>query len=208
MESVSLLRILSFTCPAELEPDAGIFYCQSAFSLQVRTLVNKNLLLENTRVALRPVEAGDSDFLCRVYASTREREMALVAWTAEQKTGFLLMQFNAQREHYLKYYPKAEYFVVERDGIAIGRLIVDRSKDPLFLADIAILPEYRNAGVGTAIIRDLMNEAASRNWSMSLYVEIFNPVIELYTRLGFVKVADEAAYHQLSWHQVTQNSYA
>lgn len=148
---------------------------------------------------LRTVTADDTDFLYSVYASTRSDEMALVDWTDEQKEAFVWMQFNAQRQHYATYYPGAEYDIIQRDGLPVGRLIVDRSKDPLLLMDIVLLPEYRNAGIGTTLIKGLMVEAAGKNWSVSLHVEIFNPAMKLYDRLGFVKLAEEGIYYEMSW---------
>ena len=148
---------------------------------------------------LRTVTADDTDLLYSVYASTRSDELALVDWTDEQKGAFVRMQFNAQGQHYGTYYPRAEYDMIQCDGLPVGRLIVDRSKDPLLLMDIALLPEYRNAGIGTTLIKGLMAEAAGKNWSVSLHVEIFNPAMKLYDRLGFVKVAEEGIYHEMSW---------
>ena len=163
------------------------------------SLLNADLPVKDSQLVLRPSEAGDEGFLYRVYASTRSDEMALLDWTAEQKTAFLNMQFNAQRGHYRTHFPNAEYQIIQRQGLPIGRLIVDRSKDPLLLMDITLLPEYRNAGIGRIIIHDLLAEAAGRNWSVCLHVEAFNPAMRLYERLGFVKTAEQGIYHELRW---------
>ncbi len=129
--------------------------------------------------------------------------MALVNWTAEQKEAFLWMQFNAQTEHYRLHYPLAEYQVIEQDGNSIGRLIMERSKNQLLIMDIALLPEYRHAGIGTALIQDLMDEAAQSCLPLVLRVEFFNPVIRLYTRLGFVKTREvNSVYHEMVWTPV------
>ncbi len=104
-------------------------------------------------ISLLAASEQDDAFLFQVYASTRADEMALVNWTAEQKTAFLQMQFNAQRQHYRTYYPAATYQVIAREDVPIGRLIVNRSPDEILLMDIALLPEQRNAGIGTALIR-------------------------------------------------------
>jgi GNAT superfamily N-acetyltransferase len=149
---------------------------------------------------LRTATPEDNIFYFRVYASTRTDEMALVNWTAEQKEAFLLMQFNAQTEHYRIHYPLAEYQIIQRDGDPIGRLIVERTKDQLLIMDIVLLPEYRNSGVGTGIIKDLMAEAARSGVPLVLRVEFFNPVIRLYTRLGFVKTREvNSVYHEMVW---------
>lgn len=151
---------------------------------------------------LRNAEPKDLDFLYRVYASTRAEEMAVVDWTADQKEAFIRMQFNAQREHYQAHYPKAYNQIIQYDGVSIGRLIVERSQDPLLLIDIALLPEYRHAGIGTAMIKDLMDEAARLNWSITLHVEVFNPAMRLYERLGFAKVAEQGIYYEMKWQPI------
>jgi hypothetical protein len=50
--------------------------------------------------ALRPETEADTDFLMRLYASTREEELAQAPWSAEQKQEFVAGQFRAQRHHY------------------------------------------------------------------------------------------------------------
>ncbi|MGB5965039.1 MAG: GNAT family N-acetyltransferase [Sulfurimonadaceae bacterium] len=52
----------------------------------------------------------------------------------------------------------------------------------------AVLPEYRNQGLGTMIMEQLMKEVAKIYPQMSLSVRKNNPVIHLYERLGFTKV--------------------
>ncbi len=155
------------------------------------------------KTTLRPATPEDNLFYYRVYASTRTDEMALVNWTAEQKDSFLWMQFNAQREHYRLHYPLAEYQVILQEGKSIGRLITERSKNQLLIMDIALLPPYRHAGIGTALIQDLMAEAAQSCLPLVLRVEFFNPVIRLYTRLGFVKTREvNSVYHEMVWTAV------
>lgn len=170
-------------------------------------LLNTDFLIANMHVTLRPVRAGDEDFLYRVYASTRMDEMAQVDWSAEQKEAFLHMQFQAQTTHYRAYYPHAEHQIIQRENSTpIGRLIVDRSNDSMLLIDIALLPEYRNIGIGTTIIQDLMAEAAHTHRPIILHVEIFNPAMTLYDRLGFIKTAEQGIYHEMIWKP--DNSYA
>lgn len=161
------------------------------------TLIGANLV---GSIVLRNILSQDDAFLFQVYASTRAEEMALVPWTAEQKNAFLQMQFNAQRTHYQKYYPGAEYQIIQLGDISIGRLIVDWSKNPVLLIDIALLPEYRKNGIGTSILKEVMAEAAKRHWAMILHVEVFNPALKLYERLGFVKTSEQGIYYEMTWN--------
>lgn len=168
-------------------------------------MLNTNFLVDNIHLTLRPVELGDDEFVYRVYASTRADEMALVNWTPEQQEAFLRMQVNAQREHYKIHYPNAEYHIIQREDIPVGRLMTERSKDDILVMDIALLPEYRNAGIGTAILTGLINEAGRENLSVVLRVEFFNPAIGLYTRLGFVKTREISVYHEMIWKPGNQS---
>jgi ribosomal protein S18 acetylase RimI-like enzyme len=150
--------------------------------------------------SLRPSQAEDVDFLLNVYAHTRTEEMELVNWTDEQKASFLKMQFDAQTSHYLAHYPFAEYYIIQWEERAIGRLILEPTSESLLIMDIALLPEFRNQGIGSTIIRDLMNKARQDNVPLVLRVEFFNPAIRLYTRLGFVKVREvNSVYQEMAW---------
>ena len=163
-------------------------------------------MIADLGVSLRPVQPGDEEFLYQVYASTRADEMALVDWTAEQKEAFLRMQIGAQTEHYKIHYPNAKYQILEGAGVPIGRLIVERSKEFILIIDIALLPEYRKAGIGTAVIRDLMDEATRVSLPIVLRVEFFNPAIKLYSRLGFLKTREMGVYHEMVWRPSANNS--
>src|SRR5712664_2086303 len=105
--------------------------------------------------SLRPVSLDDQAFLFQVYASTRLEEVALVPWNDEQKQAFLQMQFNAQTQSYQREFPGAEYLVILHDGVPAGRLTIERSDKAILLIDIALLPAYRNFGIGSGLIQDL-----------------------------------------------------
>jgi ribosomal protein S18 acetylase RimI-like enzyme len=109
------------------------------------------------------------------------------------------MQFKAQRQYYLQEYPSAEYHIIQRDGVDIGRRIVNRAGGEILLMDIALLPEYRNGGIGTALIRDLMAEAEQTDRPLRLHVEFFNRALRLYERLGFSKIGDVSVYFEMEW---------
>lgn len=161
-----------------------------------------DFMVDDVHLTLRPVEVGDEEFVYQVYASTREAEMALVDWTAEQKAAFLRMQVNAQTDHYQKYFLNAQYQVIQRESVPAGRLITQQSKDSILIVDIALLPEYRGAGIGTAVMQNLMRYAAQINLPIILRVEFFNPALNLYARLGFVKTGEMSIYHEMTWTPV------
>ena len=123
-----------------------------------------------------------------LYASTREQELAQTNWSDEQKAMFCRMQFNAQTADYRTNYPDASFQVIERDGVAAGRLLVRRSDAAVHVIDIALLPEHRGAGIGTKLLKELQDEARGADKKLSIHVEQFNPARRLYDRLGFRRV--------------------
>jgi hypothetical protein len=71
---------------------------------------------EGVAFARRPQGPLDEAFLYRLYAGTREEEMALWNASAEQREAFLRFQFDAQRAHYVRHFPDARHDVVTIDG--------------------------------------------------------------------------------------------
>jgi ribosomal protein S18 acetylase RimI-like enzyme len=151
-------------------------------------------------ITLRPVTPEDMDFLYEVYASTRQEEMALVAdWSEAQKTAFLQMQFNAQSTDYSKNYPEAQFQIILRDGAPIGRLYVDWRTKEIHILDISLLPEYRNQGIGSGLLKEILNEGVQAGRRVTIHVEMFNPALRLYARLGFHRIADQGVYYLMEW---------
>lgn len=148
-------------------------------------------------LAFRPIEADDLPFLARVYASTRWQELAPLPWTEAQKSAFLQSQFEAQHAHYQSHYPGALWLVIDCGSQPIGRLYLDRWQKEHRLIDIAVLPEYRGQGYGTALLRDLIDEAGAAGKPLSIHVERNNPAMTLYRRLGFCQVGEHGIYDLL-----------
>jgi len=145
-------------------------------------------------VTLRPADESDEPFLRGLYGSLREDELRLVPWDDAQKDAFLRQQFEAQDSWYHENYRGATFDVVVVDGEAAGRLYVHRGDREIRIVDIALLPEYRGTGIGTALLRDLLAEADADGKSVTIHVERLNPALRLYERLGFAVAADKGVY--------------
>jgi ribosomal protein S18 acetylase RimI-like enzyme len=150
-------------------------------------------------IVLRAASEQDLAFLFRVYASTREDELALTGWSEEQKHAFLAMQFDAQQRYYHEHFPAARFDVIEVGTDAAGRFYVDRCVEEIRVIDIALLPEYRRAGIGGTLLRELQEEAASQSKPILIHVEHHNPAIRLYSRLAFQPIADHGVDKEMIW---------
>jgi GNAT superfamily N-acetyltransferase len=56
---------------------------------------------------------------------------------------------------------------------------------------IAMLPEYRGQGIGTLLLKRVIEAALGSFPAISLSVEIQNPALHLYERIGFIDVSEE-----------------
>ena len=150
-------------------------------------------------LSLRPATDGDYDFMRRLYASTREAEMAHFPFDEAQKRAFLDQQFAAQFAHYGIHYPTCERNIIERDGVAVGRLWIDEWRDQIRLVDIALMPECRGVGIGSALLRQVMARGAAADKPVTIHVEAYNPALTLYRRLGFEHVDTNGVYFLMRW---------
>ena len=148
---------------------------------------------------LRPIEEADFPFLRDLYASVRAAELAPVPWPEAAKRSFLDEQFVLQHAHYAKVYVGADFLLIEKDGVAIGRVYIYRTPAEIRLMDIALVDSERRQGIGTLLLRELMAEASATNRELTLHVEPDNPAQRLYERLGFRLIERRGVYDFLGW---------
>jgi ribosomal protein S18 acetylase RimI-like enzyme len=153
-------------------------------------------------VVLRPVTSEDDEFLLTVYTSSREEELAQVVWADGQKEAFVRWQFEMQRREYDTHFPQARYEVIVVDGHPAGRIWIGSDDKEIRLLDIALLEEFQNRGVGTTLLRKLMDEAAGANKILRHMVFVLNTDAQrFYERLGFVVFEDVGAYKHMEWRK-------
>lgn len=150
-------------------------------------------------LSLRPITPDDLGLLARIYASTREDELALTDWNDEQKAAFLAQQFSAQHQYYQEHYHDTSFDIIELDGEPIGRLYLARWLEERRIVDIALLPPYRNQGIGATLLQTIMAEARQASLPVRIHVEMFNPALTFYNRLGFRKIGERGVYYLMEW---------
>lgn len=145
-------------------------------------------------VRLRGACESDRAFLLEVFESTRVHEFAQLEWNGERISALLAEQFAMQDAYYRQHYPHGRFDVIMLGEAAIGRLYHDWHGNEARLIDIALLPVYRGAGIGTQLLHAFVARAAARAMPIVLYVEMNNPVQGLYRRLGFESVGENGVY--------------
>jgi GNAT superfamily N-acetyltransferase len=150
-------------------------------------------------VSLRPVSPEDENFLSELYATTRSEEMKLVPWSEAQKAAFLKSQFQAQLGHYRDHFPDAQHQIITLDCRPVGRLQLHRRAHEIRILEIALLPQYRGTGIGTPLIKQVMEEGARERKPVTIYVDSRSPARDLFQRLEFSTVEDNGINALMKW---------
>ena len=148
-------------------------------------------------IKLRPLTAHDEAFLFRVVASVHEESFASLDVSAEQKNQLVRMQIEAQQQQYRDRFPNADFDVVMCERKPAGTMYALRGPDQFVLIDIALLPEYRNQGIGTQLVTVLIDQARQSDRTLDAHVRLANPAWHLWKRLGFEQVNDDGVYRQI-----------
>ncbi len=139
---------------------------------------------------LRPLTRDDEPQLRRIDAATRQGEIG-GDWSAVQREQFLDLQFRARMTESLAPEPGSERCLLEQQRAggpwqAVGLLWLQRRRDTVQVMDLALLPEARGRGLGTAVLQHVMDEAAASRRTVSTHVDEASPARRVFERLGFV----------------------
>jgi len=154
--------------------------------------------MSSDTVTRRPANEDDLPFLLKVYRSTRAEEMAQLPWSDDEKSAFLKSQLESQHAYYAKVFPSADREVLIVDGEPAGRFYVDRGENEIHVIDIALLPPYRNRGIGSRLLIEVLAEGERTGVKVTIYVEKRNPAKRLYQRLGFEVIDQDDVYYLLA----------
>jgi len=150
--------------------------------------------------ALRPEVEADVPFRLALFSVSRGAAWAQVPLPADMLARIMEQQFRAQTQGYSTTFPNARLEIVTIDDAPVGRLATDRDARSVHLIDIALVPERRGQGIGEAILRGLMDEAAAAGTPLTLQVARDNLGAQrLYHRLGFALAEANDTHLSLRW---------
>ncbi|MBA8879176.1 GNAT family N-acetyltransferase [Phyllobacterium myrsinacearum] len=160
-----------------------------------------DVLLSSTAAALRPAKRSDLPFLCLLYRSFRLGELEQAPWSLQEKQAFLDQQFSLQHRYYTTVFSPADFLIIEKDGMRIGRLYIDLSAAKWLVIDIGLLPEWRGRGLGFAILRDIQDAmTATAGLGIALHVDNTNMRAQkLYQSLGFEVTEATETHTGMEW---------
>jgi ribosomal protein S18 acetylase RimI-like enzyme len=90
--------------------------------------------------------------------------------------------------------------VILVEGERVGVLAVEEKRGELFLANIEIAPGWRGKGLGTAILRSVLDRARADGLAVTLQVlKVNRRAASLYKREGFEFVGETATHRLMRW---------
>jgi GNAT superfamily N-acetyltransferase len=133
-----------------------------------------------SEVALRTAGSADEEFLYNLLKATMQEYVAQTWGWDEQ----------SQEERFRDEFEPGMDRIIVLEGKDIGVISTEQKDEAIFLDKIYILPEYQGRGIGTYLIRSVLDEAFRSGLPVTLRVLKVNPVRKLYERLGFVETGE------------------
>lgn len=144
---------------------------------------------------MREASSADEDFLFDLYCSTRD-DITDAGLEPAQESALLRMQYSARDRAYRVEYPAGEQLVILYDARPVGAYIVEQKENEIRAIDLAILPEYRNRGIGGAVLTQSMEQARAGVRSFVFHVLRSNRALRLYERLGCMRVSESDTHYR------------
>jgi ribosomal protein S18 acetylase RimI-like enzyme len=148
----------------------------------------------------RPQTDADESFLSHLFESVKGADFAQMPISPAAQLHLLQMQYHAMNESYRASYPDAAFEIITLDDMPIGRLICDAMKDRLQVVYIAFVTDWRHRGLGTTLMRVLLEQAESLHLDCQATVAIDNlPSLGLWAKLGFFERSRDAVNVVVVW---------
>jgi ribosomal protein S18 acetylase RimI-like enzyme len=133
-----------------------------------------------SHLGLRPATPADSEFCYRLHRAALGPYVEAI-WGWDDAT---------QRSLHDRDFDPTTTQIITVDGRDAGALTVDYRPTEIYLGRIEIHPDYQGHGIGSQLIRGLIEEATSREQPLILDVLVVNHRAHaLYQRLGLHEIA-------------------
>ena len=149
-------------------------------------------------VTTRAATADDDAFLFELFKAVRAPEFAHVPLAPAQLDMLLSIQFAGQKQSYGAQYPGGNHIILMH-GQPIGRIWLYCAPSEHHLVDISLVPEFRNRGIGAALIGEAIAAARAAGVRLTCSVAVTNGgSLRFHQRLGFRICGQDEVYYDLA----------
>jgi ribosomal protein S18 acetylase RimI-like enzyme len=126
------------------------------------------------RTILRPARPEDFEYCATLYFSGMEEIIRELNLDRAAQVASFRQQWEATQVR-----------IITLDAADIGWVQATTRDDALFLAQLFVEPAFQRQGIGTEVMKHLIDEATRACQAVTLGVVKTNPALRLYERLGF-----------------------
>lgn len=139
------------------------------------------------KVVLRPAVPEDFDFLYGLNRTTM-MEYVVETWGRWDE--------RWQEERYRRHFQPVGCKIIVRGGQDVGVLASRKTEIDLVIESIQLLPDHQGRGIGTSLIKALLDEARDEGKQVTLQVlRVNGRARQLYERLGFSTVEETDTHY-------------
>jgi RimJ/RimL family protein N-acetyltransferase len=143
-------------------------------------------------VARRAATPEDIPFLRSLF---EDAHLELAALPTDSRYVLVDMQFRAQRRQHAAQHPNATHEILIADGSSVGRVLVDRSCEPIEIVDVTVALSHRGEGIAADVVSGIVREADAHRRAVELTVWSGNAAaVALARGAGFAPCGSEAGY--------------
>jgi GNAT superfamily N-acetyltransferase len=132
-------------------------------------------MIDYSLIKLIPADETDKEFSYQVKkAAEGEYITSMFGWDED-----------VQRSYHIKAWQQQKPDIITYDGKLIGTIATIESEDCIEIGQFFILPDYQNRGIGTHLLKGILDRADQLDRTVTLKFLKNNPVKSLYVRNSF-----------------------
>ena len=141
-------------------------------------------------LATRPARASDTEFARQVhhraYRDVVERQFG--RWVEQE-----------QDRYFTRGWTSSAFEIVLCAGMPCGYMCVEDRERDIMVRELVLLPAFQGRGIGSALLREVIERARRRHVPVRLGALHENRAINLYRRLGFHDLGRTETHILLEW---------
>ena len=146
---------------------------------------------------------ADEPFLRDLIVATIAIELGAEAWPEPMRNHLLEVQYRGRRHADHAKAPASKSYIIVCDSRDCGWLLMAGDASFSHIVEIMIAPAFRGQGIGSEMLRGLMDEAKRDGIPLQLTVNKNNVnARRLYTRLGFKVTGDDEVQFSMEFSAV------
>lgn len=143
-------------------------------------------------ISSRPATIADADFARsvhhRAYRDVIERQYG--PWEESTQDKLFAAAWSA-----------AAHEIVLCNDTRCGYTSIENRDDCIYVHELVVDPDFQGRGIGTNILREVMEQAISKSVPVRLRTHVTNRAANLYRRMGFQETARTETHVLLEWNQ-------